>query len=234
MEGEGHTNSLLAFEFPPDPDRNTAIDAHIGRIVQTLEASGLRINPLIADYFCSSALYNSLPQEIRESDEALGQYIEHTSRFADLIYSERDKRWKGDTTGLFGEEVTIPESSHMDGRTRRSEKGLKINVPYLSTVGVDPSKVLFFRITQPADVPKPEFYWTSDYRETRGGLTREISREQRQTAVILIAPLDTLENSGGGLIQDINDDRGVPVRTISLEPFDQAQCLGKIPVRKSQ
>jgi len=72
-------------------------------------------------------------------------------------------------------------------------------VAYLKTKGIDPSKVLFFRITQPTDNPKPEYYWTSDYSEVQKGLTAEISPEQRKTSIILVADLETI-NGNGGLI----------------------------------
>ena len=94
------------------------------------------------------------------------------------------------------------------------------------TRDIDPSKVLFFRRTIPSKDPKPEFFWTSDYFETRQGLTAEISPKNRDTAIIIVASLDAI-NKNGGLIQDINDDQGIAVRQIGTDNFDQNLALTK-------
>jgi len=131
---------------------------------------------------------------------------------------------------LLGEEVNISETAHEDGRTRRAESGQRVNVEYLRSQGIDPSKVLFFRITQDSDTPKPEYYWTSDYGETQRGLRVEVSPEKRKTAVILVADLETI-NQNDGLIQDMNDDEGLAVRQIGTGNFDQRKALAKIKPR---
>lgn len=190
---------------------------------------GLRLNSqflFTETFFKDPDAIACLPEEIRNSDEKLAALMVNCEKFARSISSERKKRWGGDF-GLFREEVIIPETIHHNGRTRRSEQGYRIDVEYLRSIGVDPSKVLFFRITQPSDTPKQEYYWTSDYRETKQGLTAEIPVSQRSSAVILVADLDTI-NSNGGLIQDINDDQGLAVRQIGVGPFDQKLVTGKL------
>ncbi len=215
----------FANEEPMDP----VVKKRIADVTLTLLAKGENINPFIIRYFENPRLFNALPPELRDSDQALGEYITNTGRFDDLIHRERQARWQGDITGLFGEEVHAPEVPHADGRTRKSESGYKINIDGLSAKGVDPAKVLFFRLTQPADdLPKPEYYWTSDFSETSHGLNMEVSPEKRSKAVILVDSLDNI-NKNGGLIQDINDDRGLAVRQIGTAPYDQGGVIAKIP-----
>jgi len=176
--------------------------------------------------FMDPDLFKALPESITGSEKEMTAFVKNTAMFEEMIYKERKKRWSGDLTGLFGEEVNIPETKHADGRTRRAESGYKINVGYLPSVGIDASKVLFFRITQPSDEPKPEYYWTSDYFETVRGLDAEVSGEQRENAVILVADLATI-NENEGLIQDINDDEGISIRQIGTGPFDQKKAIAK-------
>ena len=183
-------------------------------------------NPFIIEYFQDPNLFPALPEEIRNSETKLTELLHNSGKFLDLIHIERKKRGDGDLTGLFEEEVHVPETEHADGRTRHAETGYKINVDYLQSVGVDASKVLFFRLTQPSDDPKPEYYWTSDYFEVLRGLTAEIPPEQSETAVILIADLATISENKG-LIQDINDDQGLSVRQIGTEPFDQKSAIAR-------
>jgi hypothetical protein len=178
--------------------------------------------------FKNKDFFNALPQAWKDDPEVFGQYIHHTITFAALVEDARKARASGDITGLLGEEISLPPSSHADGRERRAEKGCRINTDYLVSKGIDPSKVLFFRITQPSAHAKPELYWTSDLSEVGSGLTAEIPQEQRNTSIILVCDLETLEREGGGLIQDMNDDGGISVRTIEPVPFDQNNALFKI------
>jgi hypothetical protein len=183
-------------------------------------------NPFIIEYFQDPNLFPALPEEIRNSEERLTEIVQNTSRFADLIHKERKKRWSGDLTGLLAEEVQIPETERADGRTRHAEDGYRVNVDYLRSIDIDPSKVLFFRLTQPSDEPKPEYYWTSDYFEVLRDLSAEVSGKQRESAVILVADLETV-NENKGLIQDMNDDQGLAVRQIGNGPFDQKRTIAR-------
>lgn len=130
--------------------------------------------------------------------------------------------------GLYGEEVVIPEhpdNLHNNGMQRRSESGPFIGLEFLETQNVDPKKVLFFRVTQPSDQPKAEYYWTSDPQEVQSGLNQELG-ESAETAVIMVSTLHDI-NQNGGLIRDgYNDDQGLAVRQIGLQPFDQKRALG--------
>ena len=183
------------------------------------------VNFSVVKFFKDVDLFNSLPESIRNSDEELISFIENSGKFSQIISSERVKRFAGEK-GLFGEEMFIDTSVHQDGRPRRAEKGYKINIEYLESLGIDAKKVLFFRTTQLSDVPKPEYYWTSDYLETKEGLTAERSPEQRVKAIILVSDLFTI-NQNEGLIQDSNDDQGLAVRQIGLGTFDQLKVLTK-------
>ena len=206
------------------PEEDPIINARMEKIADHLRMQRKEINPFILEYFKDPDLFNSLPETIRSSDKKLLEFLENSGRFNDIIYQERQKRQSGDASGLFGEKVNIPETEHASGKKRKTESGHRINVAYLKTKGIDPSKVLFFRITQPTDNPKPEYYWTSDYSEVQKGLTAEISPEQRKTSIILVADLETI-NGNGGLIQDFNDDNGLAVRQIGIESFDQKLAL---------
>lgn len=131
---------------------------------------------------------------------------------------------------IFEGGVILPEGhgAHANGKSRREESGEGLSIDRLVELGIDPSQVVLFRVTQPSSRPKPEFYWTTDFTEVRGGLSIELGGEQRKTAVILI---DTLQSiiSNGGLMEDVNDDTGVSVRQIGLETYDQTKALGVIP-----
>lgn len=224
----------MSFEFPsavgPEKkkiDPETAVNAAMGLIQRR---SG-ETNPFVWEMFSDPRLFEALPESVQESPEALADLIEQNNKFANLLGQAR--RNPAETTGLFGAEVELPESAHADGRVRRAESGPRINVDYLRNHGIDPGKIMLFRITQPAEAPKPEHYWTSDFFETVRGLKQEIPAPQRVTAVILAADLATL-NQGEGLIQDVNDDNGLAVRRISPGPFDQKKCLARINPRPVQ
>ncbi len=137
-------------------------------------------NEFVAEYFQDPNLFPALPESIQNSEEELTKLVHNTSKFYDIIHPERKMRWGGDLSGLLGEKVHIPETEHADGRPRRAESGYRVNVEYLQSIDIDPSKVLFFRLTQPSDKPKQEYYWTSDYFEVLRGLRAEIPGEQRE------------------------------------------------------
>lgn len=218
----------MSFELPsvagPEKkkiDSETAVNAAMGLI----QRRNGETNPFVWETFSDPRLFAALSEDVQASPEALADLIEQNNEFANLLGQARRK--PAEAAGLFREEVALPESAHADGRVRRAESGPRINLEYLESQGIDPSKIMLFRITQPADVPKPELYWTSDFFETVRGLQQEIPAELRSTAVILAADLATLDE-GGGLIQDVNDDNGLAVRRISPDPFDQKQCMAKI------
>lgn len=196
----------------------------ISFISENLRKKGVEVPAWILRDFSDPALYPALPEYIRDDQELFSSYIENTAKFSEIIHTELRKRDTGDKSGLFGSEESIPASLHANGRERREESGYRVNPEYLHTVGIDPRKVLFYRITQPSDTPKPEYYWTSDFHEVVAGLHAEVRGEQRKNAVVLVADLQTI-NENEGLIQDINDDQGLPVRQIGLGPFDQKKSL---------
>lgn len=217
----GDLSPLLDIEFANEIQRDPVVEERMDQLTKTLISEGFKINPLTIKYFHDPNLFRALSQEMQSGNQLLLEYIMNVGKFNDLINT-------GDISGLLGEEVHLPESKHSDGRVRRAEDGYKINLDHLRSVGIDPTKVLFFRVTQPmGEQPKPEYYWTSDYYETLKGLTREIPPSQRKTAIILVADLQTI-NENGGLIQDINDDNGIAVRQIGLGSFDQKKAIATI------
>ncbi len=185
------------------------------------------VDPFTYEIFSDPRLYKALPNEYKVDPLGLENLLLYTSRLNRIVQTEMQRRWNGDTSGLFGEDVQIPETTHSGGRVRRAESGYKINVESLRKHNIDPTKVLFFRVTQPSDAPKPEWYWTTDFFETQKGLNVEISPEDRQKSVTLVASLDAI-NRNGGLIQDINDDQGIAVRQILSLPFDQKQSIAVV------
>jgi hypothetical protein len=180
---------------------------------------------VVEQSFKNKDFFAALPQAWKDNPEILGQYMHHTSLFAEIIDEERKIRASGEKGGLLGEVISLPTSTHADGRERRAEEGYKINTEYVISKGIDPSKVLFYRITQPSETAKPELYWTSDLAEVGSGLTNEIPNAQRESSIILVADLATLDKEGRGLIQDINDDGGLSVRMIEPVLFDQKNAL---------
>lgn len=223
--GADTTKSIWnSIQFGNEPKYDPEVSQTVDSASTALKQQGLEENAFVTSYFKDPELFHALPAEIRTNLSLLMEYIKATSKFNDLVEKERSRRFRGDTMGLLAEEVNIPKSLHISGGTRRAEEGYRVNVDYLRTVGIDPTKVLFFRITQPSSQPKPEYYWTSDYWETVHGLTVEVHGEQREKSVILVADLETI-NQNGGLIQDINDDSGLAVRQIGLKPFGQNQAL---------
>jgi len=209
------------------PDLNQ-VSEEDGAFINTLiEKLGINARE-IEGSFKNKDFFNALPQAWKDEPEILGQYMLHTVHFASIISQERKERAQRETGGLLGEKISLPPSMHADGRERRAEEGYRLNTEYLRSQGIDPSKVLFYRITQPSDEPKPELYWTSDLAEVGMGLTAEISPEKKESSVVIVCDLAALEKVGRGLIQDINDDGGMSVRMIEPVPFDQKNALFEV------
>lgn len=224
----------MSFEFspqmPPRPKLDHESIDRLNLLIYEVTQSGEGMSPFALECFKDPDLYGALPELIKSDREALKQLMMNMAKFNSLIHVERKKRWSGDQSGLLAEEITLDETQHADGRKRRSEAGYRIHVEYLRSQGIDPKKVLFFRTTQPSDTPKPEYYWTSDYFETRRGLRQEIPTEQRRQSITLVADLETIAQNGG-LITDINDDSGLAVRQIGTGPFDQSLVLATIKAK---
>lgn len=217
---------IPGIHFPEKVIRQNVHEA-FNRALTRLQSADESVSPILVERLEDDTFFEALPEHIRSSEKELAEYLLHSGKFNDIVYRERQKVWDGDATGLFGAEENAAEMKLHDGRQRRAENGYKINIDYLQTIGINPSKVLFFRVTQPSTTPKPELYWTSDLTETQRGLTAEISNELRKKAIILVADLETI-NKNGGLIQDVNDDEGLSVRQIGSDNFNQQQCLAVI------
>lgn len=176
----------------------------------------IEMDPVIFEYFQNGALYNSLRAAMKGDDVEMSRFISNTSRFNSLIQDQ----------ALYGREMVIAHGFLENGTARREEMGKVINLAYLREKWVDPSKVLFFRVTQPG-WPKPEYYWTTDMFEVFNGLRQEISPEKRKSSVILVSSLEHI-NTNGGLIRDVNDDGGLAVRQIGIGNFSQNDVLAVI------
>jgi len=220
-------------EFVGLSEDDPLVIARMEEVAGLLRAQGKEVNPLVVEDFEDPSFFNSLPEEIRSSNERLMEYLDNSQKFANIIDEEREKRFGGDMSGLFGDTISAPETSHADGRERMAEKNYIVNVDYLRTKNIDPSKVLFFRLTQPSDVPKPEYYWTSNLSEVQKGLRVEVPKALRETAIILVSDMETISRNGG-LLQDINDDSGLAVRQIGVEGFDQTKVITKFKPARSK
>jgi len=219
-------NPLLNIRFDEDPIDSVA-EEKINRLVSRLAEEGVEIDAKVAEYFKDPAFFNSLPASIRDDENALSSYLQNSSKFDDIVSPERNRAPSKEGKGLLGVSVVISDGVHADGRQRRVEEGYMVQPDYLSKIDIDPTKVLVFRVTQPSDIPKPEYYWTTDLFETKRGLQREIRPEHRQTSVILVSSLDAILKNGG-LIQDVNDDNGMSFRQIGIKGFDQKNCVAII------
>jgi len=188
----------------------TARDAHIeafppenpdlmDRVVNELEEEDEPLNPALIDKLNQSDLLEA------KVGVDLKEYIRHSSRFS--LLARRG--------GIFGHIAAIPQThNNLDvrGDLRRHEEGPVVDMGAVVDNGVDPSHVLYFRVTQPSEAPKAEYYWT---RELGAGAL---------TAVILVSTLAAISQNGG-LIRDMNDDDGIAVRQIGFEAFDQSEAL---------
>ncbi len=173
------------------------------------------VHPMVYEMLSDPQFLKTLPASVKHP-EVLALYLEHTSRFA-----EADKK------KFLKEEVTLAKTQHADGRTRREEKGQRVDIEELRKMGIDPAYVLYFRRTQPSDTPNPEYYWTNDLDEVMRGLTQEIKKDKRATSVILCSTLDDIARNGG-VMTDVNDDNGIAVRTLYTGGYDQQRALAVI------
>ncbi|OGG55745.1 hypothetical protein A3D71_00860 [Candidatus Kaiserbacteria bacterium RIFCSPHIGHO2_02_FULL_55_20] len=212
--------------FPPLNDVGPDVQKYLNVLIQEAAQHGVKISSGVEGMLMNKDFFEGIPDILRNDRQRLLQYITNSSRFHDLIHTARKRAWSGDSTGLLGKEVEIQGIVGHAGKERRKEAGLMLNLEYLRSIGIDPSKVLFFRRTDPGEAdPRPERYWTSDYGEALDGLTAEIGYPRRASTIVLVADLQTIEVAGHGLIQDINDDSGISVCQITNNPFNQREAL---------
>lgn len=207
-------------DVPVNNENFTQYEDDTGRIegaISELEEAGIYIEGGIEYRWKDKPLLDALEAKGVDIAEA----IVFTSEFNRTARHFEDQ--------LFQEIVELPagHGTHRDGRPRRAESGARLDLERVKECGIDPTKVLMFRVTQPSDEPMPELYWTTDFIEVRGGLGLELGK-QRETSVILIDTLDSVA-SNGGLMRDINDDAGIAVRQLGLNKYDQASAVGVIP-----
>lgn len=165
--------------------------------------------------FADPAMLNGLGEAEQRTGIPAAEFVKHSMWFSRL-----------DRTSIMHGYREIPQSAdnvHQDGRPRRHEEGAVIDLDLVRAQGIDPAKVLYYRVTQPNETPKPEYYWTSDSVEVRGGLGVELGG-QALSAIVMASTLETIDQNGG-LIEDMNDDEGIAVRQINLGPFEQSQAL---------
>ncbi|MES2437408.1 MAG: hypothetical protein V4519_05360 [Patescibacteria group bacterium] len=176
-----------------------------------------QVNPLIYEVFTDRNFIEAIPNDIKGNTQLLGLYFRNTCLFADL---------RKNKISIFGEEIVHESLPMANGVLRPKEGGKEIHLEALREAGIDPESVFYYRRTQPSELgtAKPEYYWTSDYWEVIRGLTKEISGQERQTSKILCTSLAEL-GSDSKLTLDINDDEGIPVRRVSIDPYDQSRVL---------
>lgn len=211
------------FDFG-DQSETANVKSEIVAIQDMLRREGISPRLLITEMFNDRRVGELLISTSNE--EQRFDYLKNSTLFDYLQSKDKQSIVSGEPC-LYGEETTVLETIKADGTVRRAESGRKIDLDYARKNGIDVSKVLVFRATQPSDVPKPESYWTTDYFETVKGLGAEMGQKNRESAIILVSTLDKISD-GGGLIMDINDDLALPVRRVSNELFDQKKAIGVI------
>lgn len=116
-------------------------------------------------------------------------------------------------------------------------KYVKNTVNYLYNKEYDPKYVLVFRRAVPSTTPKPETFWSTEYRVPRFGLRAEIplSSPQRLHSVIMVSTLSALETHGiidsGSAMSDgeisIDYTKTFTDFLFMYKPFDEIQDLEK-------
>lgn len=206
--------------FPANPllDTNLTGRQKLTTIVTNINARAANpINPFsIEGYFTNERFWAALPEEIRTNDELFSSYVENTVRFHDVIHDDRSQ--------ILGEVKDLPAEPHPKGMWR-AESGEEVSLDKLRALGIDPSKVFMFRITEPGG-PKPERFWTSDYFEVAKGLSAEIpDAAKRKSMIIMVSDLETISRSGGLIIDHYSTENGMGVRQIQTVNFDQNAAL---------
>ncbi len=224
-----HTEALDDDDWMPGgPMVGEHLDSQIETTLSTIQAEltaegepGFDDDPgWMRRQFGDQNLFDGLRAVEASGGVPMKEYVRHSHRFSMLSH---------DLDSVLNGRVAISSgdgNTRQNGQERRDEEGSVIDLDLVRTQGVDPSKVLYYRVTQPAtpDNPlKPEYYWTSDSLEVRTGLGKELAGKDA-TAVVLVSTLDMIAENGG-VMTDVNDDSGVAVRQIGLGPFSQQNTL---------
>ncbi len=149
----------------PLSDESQNTNSEVTDAIVSLQSEGFTISPIIQEQFEDGDLSKALGEKFSSTE--IREFIKNSSLFLDFRASEK-------ALIMLGDNVTIPESIGANGTIRRSETGQRVLISVLESEGIDPSKVLMFRVTQPSELPKPEYYWTSAYFEAVNGLNEEI------------------------------------------------------------
>ncbi len=132
---------------------------------ERLQEEGIEIGFLTSEIFqdpdFQTNFLNKLPPEEQY------QYLKNTSLFEKKLSKDRWAKAGGESGTIFGDETIAPSVPKADGTIRPEEKGYSINLEVARQSGIDTSKVLVFRATQPSETDKPELYWTTDYYEKK-------------------------------------------------------------------
>lgn len=216
---------IPGIEYPELNTISTETEKEIDEIFSQLRENGFDVAPSVEAAFKNRDFYNALPQDLKNDPELLAEYAKNSSMFDSIISKERRKRWDGDVRGLLGEKIIAPNTFTKDGRKRREESGYRLDIEYLTTLGIDPSKILFYRRTDSSEEAKPELFWTSDFSEVAHGLQAEIPVDRREDTVVLVMDLKSLDSLGNGLLHDVNDDSGMSVRLINQIPIGHDKAL---------
>lgn len=201
-----------------DSDKSQQPVMGMDSILAELIRGGENVNPALIDRLDDERLLLGLADLAKTSEISAAEYVWHSNRYSNI--------------NRFGplfdrsRPVTIAASKDnllFNGSARREETGYLLDLDYVVAQDIDPNLVLYFRVTQLSGEPKPEYYWTSDFSETKNGLRKELGASA-DTAVILVSTLGEIAKNGG-LISDVNDDNGIAVRQVSLATFDQSNAL---------
>jgi len=170
---------------------------------------GQNFDEVVLKSLRTKAIFASLPETVRGVYE---EYADNTTRFVESInIFEIQKR-------ITGERLIYKN------RYGNEESGLEINFDKLEQEGIDPKKVLVFRITS-SEPPNlhTEAYWTTDVDAFL--MMYEYSEEMKSESYILISTLSNVAGDGTVNI-DRMDTSGASIHRMSNENLQADQLLG--------
>ena len=193
-------------------------------LLERLQKEGVEPGFITSEIFTDSNFNDQFLSHF--SSEEQYQYFKNTSLFETKLKKDKWLTAAGNSNTMFGKETIAPAITKENSAEIPPIEDKLININHIKESGMDPSKILVFRATQPSDLAKPENNWSSDYFETKRGLWTEFGKERRKSAIILVSNLEQI--CQGGAILDRNDSNGLSLRRIDSSPYDSKTALGKI------
>lgn len=167
-----------------------------------------------------------VPFTLEKLFPALNIDIEEAEQYV-LNSQELHKQLSGGGEALLGQETALPNK--VNGNKYKDDKARTVDMRKVVSAGIDPSKVLVFRITQPSEAPKAELYWQTDIDAMVS--MYELSAVQKNSSVILVSTLDQIASSNGGIVVDLMDNNGLSFRQVGVDSFPDDAVLASVKFR---